>query len=127
MNIRTIREIMSTHYAKVTEDQALVAAIDILKKYHQSAIPVVGQNSQLCGIVSEADCMRAALVEGYHNQSTTLVKDIMVSDTDTISPDTELSSAMQVFLDRRRRMMPVVEAGNLVGILTRADILEALV
>lgn len=127
MQIRTVREIMTTHYAKVTEDQALVAAISILKKYHLSAIPVVNGNEQLAGIVSEADCMRAALVEGYHNESTTLVKDIMISDTDIISPDTELSSAMQIFLERRRRMMPVVEAGSLVGTLTRADILEALV
>ena len=88
---------------------------------------MVDHGEQLVGVVSEADCMRAALVEGYHNQSTTLVKDIMIAKADTISPDTELSSAMQVFLERRRRMMPVVEAGSLVGTLTRADILEALV
>ncbi len=126
MKIRTVREIMTTHYASVGENQALVASIEILKKYHQSAIPVT-DNGQLIGVVSEADCMRAALVEGYHNESTTLVKDIMVKDADVISPDTELSSAMQIFLDRRRRMMPVVEAGSLVGTLTRADILEALI
>jgi len=126
MKIKTVREFMSSHFAKVSENQSAASAVELLKKYHQSAIPVVNQGEQLAGIVSEADCMRAALVEGYHDESNTLVKDIMVTETDVISPDTEISSAIQVFLDRRRRMMPVVEAGNLVGILTRSDILAGL-
>lgn len=126
MQIKTIRDLMTTHYATVFPEQNVAVAVKILIDYHLSAIPVVDQSQRLVGVLSEADCLRVTLVEGYHNENSALVKDLMTDQPDTISPDAELSVATELFLNNRRRMIPVVEAGNLVGTLTRKDLLSAL-
>lgn len=127
MLTKRVRDFMANHYATVGPDQSLAAAVRIILEYHQSAAPVVDAQHQLVGLLSEADCMRATLVEGYFNEGVALVKDQMTLTPDSVSPDEELSSVSDMFLKNNRRMMPVIEAGVLVGIVSRQDILKALV
>jgi CBS domain-containing protein len=125
-NIR-VRNIMATKYASISPSQTIVSAAEVLLEYRQSAAPVVNEHKELVGILSEADCMRETLIEGYFNEGATIVSDLMTSPPDTISPEAELSSVAETFWNNRRRLMPVVEAGTLVGILDRQNILKALV
>lgn len=127
MKTKRVRDFMAVHYATVNPDQSLAAAVRTILEYHQSAAPVVDAQQQLVGVLSEADCMRATLLEGYFNEGVALVKDQMSKGLDIVSPDEELSSVSDMFLKNSRRMMPVVEAGILVGIVSRQDILKALV
>ena len=127
MQTKRVRDFMASHYATVTPNQSIAAAVRIILEYHQSAAPVVDNQQQLVGLISEADCMRSTLVEGYFNQGVTLVQEQMTRDPETVSPDLELSAVSEKFLQNNRRMMPVVEAGTLVGILSRQDILKALI
>lgn len=126
MKIKTVGEFMSTHYATIGPEQTIAAAVKVLIDYHLSALPVVDSSNNLLGVLSEADCLRVSLVEGYHNESVALVRDLMTVDPDIISPDTELSDATELFLNNRRRLLPVVKAGSLVGLLTRKDLLSAI-
>ena len=121
-----VRDFMAKHYATVKPDQSLSAAVKIILEYHQSAAPVVDDHQQLVGVLSEADCIRATLVEGYFNEGVALVKDQMTAEPESVSPDTELAAVTELFLENCRRMMPVVEAGMLVGMVTRQNILKAL-
>ncbi|MDG2035383.1 MAG: CBS domain-containing protein [Pseudomonadales bacterium] len=127
MKTKRVRDFMAQHYATVNPDQSLAAAVRIIIEYHQSAAPVVDAQQQLIGFLSEADCVRATLLEGYFNEGVALVKDQMTTALDTVSPDEEISSVSEIFLNNNRRMMPVVEAGVLVGIVSRQDILKALI
>ena len=127
MKTKRVRDFMAQHYATVNHDQSLAAAVRLIIEYHQSAAPVVDAQQQLVGFLSEADCVRATLLEGYFNEGVALVKDQMTAALDTVSPDEEISSVSEVFLNNNRRMMPVVEAGVLVGIVSRQDILKALI
>ena len=122
-----VRDFMAKHYATVKPNQSLSAAVKIILEYHQSASPVVDDHQQLVGVLSEADCMRSTLVEGYFNEGVALVQDQMTNEPDSVYPDTELAAVTELFLENRRRMMPVVEAGVLVGIVTRQNILKALI
>lgn len=127
MKTKRVRDFMAEHYATVNPEQSLATAVRTILEYHQSAAPVVDAQQQLVGVLSEADCMRATLLEGYFNEGVALVKDQMSAGLDTVSPDEELSSVSDMFLKNSRRMMPVVEAGILVGIVSRQDILKALI
>ncbi len=127
MNSKRVRDFMNNHYAKLKADQSIAAAVRTLLEYHQSSAPVIDDNQRLLGILSEADCMRAALVEGYYNEGVSLVRDLMTATPETISSDVELSEVTSAFLKNNRRMMPVVEEDILVGTLSRKDILNALV
>lgn len=126
MQSQHVRDFMAKHYATITPEQSLASAVKKLIEHNQSAVPVIDEQQQLIGVLSEADCMRATLVEGYHNEGVALVKEQMTTDIQTISPDAELSAVCEIFLNKNLRMMPVVEAGNLVGVLTRSNILKAL-
>ncbi len=127
MHTMRVRDFMANRYATVKPEHSLAAAVRVILEYHQSAAPVVDDQQQLIGLLSEADCMRATLVEGYFNEGVALVKDQMTIDAEFVSADDELASVSEVFLKNNRRMMPVVDAGVLVGILSRKDILNALV
>lgn len=127
MQSKYVRDFMAQHYATITPDQTLAAAVRTIVEYNQAALPVINEQRQLVGFLSEADCMRATLVEGYYNEGVALVKDLMSDRLDTVSPDAELSAVTETFLNNERRIMPVVEAGTLVGILSRHNILKALV
>lgn len=127
MHTKRVRDFMAKRYATVKPEQTLAASVRVLLEYHQSAVPVIDDQLQLVGLLSEADCMRNTLVEGYFNEGMTLVKDLMTQEPETVSPDLELSAVSERFLKNNRRMMPVVEAGTLVGILQRHDILKALI
>lgn len=127
MKTKRVRDFMAKHYTTVSPEQSLATAVRKLLEYHQSAAPVVNARQELVGLLSEADCMRTTLLEGYFNEGVALVKDQMTAATETVSPDEELSSVSEMFLKNCRRMMPVVEAGVLVGIVSRKDILKALI
>ena len=118
---------MASHYASLKPEVSVATAVRTLLEYHQSAAPVVDDQQKLVGVISEADCMRATLVEGYYNEGVALVKDLMTADPESVPADMELSKVTSAFLDNNRRMMPVCEEGSLVGILSRQDILNALV
>ena len=127
MKTKRVRDFMAKHYTMVNPEQSLATAVQTLLEYKQSAAPVVNAQQQLVGLLSEADCMRATLVQGYFNEGATLVKDQMTATPETVSPEEELSSVSDIFLKNSRRLMPVVEAGVLVGIVSRQDILKALI
>ena len=127
MQSKRVRDFMAKQYATVTPDQSVFSAVKTIIEYHQSALPVIDESSQLIGLITEADCMREALVEGYYNEGSSQVKDLMSDAPDIVSPDAELSAVAEIFLQNNRRMTPVVEAGTLVGILSRKNILKALV
>lgn len=126
MQTKRARDFMSIHYAAIDPQQSIAAAAKTLLEYHQSALPVVDEHKKLIGLISEADCMRSALVDGYFNEGVSLVKEHMTTEPEYISPELELSAVSEAFLGNHRRMMPVVEAGVLVGIVLRQDILKAL-
>ena len=90
MQNKRVRDFMSVHYAKLSPKQTVVSAVHKLMEYHQSAAPVVDERNQLIGLLSEADCMRETLVEGYYNEGASLVSDFMTDSPETISPETEV-------------------------------------
>ncbi len=128
MNIKTrvVRDVMAKHYATLKPEQEIISAVKTLLEYHQSAAPVVDSNMQMVGLLSEADCMKETVQEGYYNEGSALVKDLMSNKVDTVSPETEIGEISEILISKKRRMMPVVEAGQLVGIVSRHDVLKAL-
>jgi CBS domain-containing protein len=87
-----------------------------------SALPVVDGGARLVGIVSTLDVLRAE-VEGRADAS---VGDVMTRDPLTMSPDspvTIVSHRLRRYGERR--VMPIVERGRLVGVVTRGDLLRA--
>src|SRR6516164_3717918 len=118
----------------------------ILLKNHISGAPVLGENGDLVGIVSEGDLLRRpeigttkrhswwlellsnnwALANEYIKSHSRKVADVMTRDVITAKPDTPLGDVAAMLERNRIKRVPIVEGGKLVGLVSRGNILQAL-
>jgi CBS domain-containing protein len=123
---RTIADIMTTELVTFHPDQNIHEAIHILLEKRISGAPVVDDAGKLVGILSRKDCLRIAFNTCYHDGWGGLVQDYMVIDIKTLDASLDITSAVQLFLDAPFRRFPVMRQGQLVGLVCRHDILNAL-
>jgi CBS domain-containing protein len=122
-----IKDCMTTQVATTSPTVSITKALRILLDNKQSAAPVITEDGKLAGLISEADCMKSALNRSIYPDSDSTVSDQMTTEVQTVTPETKLTQAAEIFLNHKRRMLPVVEDGKLVGIVTRHHILRALI
>lgn len=110
------------------EDQSILEAINCLLKKKISGAPVVNEQGDLVGIISEKDCLRVLIDDGYYNNPLNhrKVKEYMSQDVYTVSIHTDIISAAKGFINSNFRRYPVVDdSGKLVGQISRKDVLQA--
>jgi len=125
-----VREIMVKEVATLDINDELSLANDIMRLGRIRHLPVV-DGSRLAGIISERDLFRSSLAQalGYGTKASRdlmkdlHIKDIMVSEVTTVSPETNLCAAVQIMVDKKIGCLPVVENERLVGLITETDIL----
>lgn len=121
-----VREVMATGLLTLKPDIPIFQAISLLIKNRVSGAPVVDANYKLVGIISEKDCLRVFANEAFFSEGPGgLVEDYMSREVKTIDPDEDVFTAADIFLKHSFRRLPVVEDGNLVGQVSRRDILMA--
>ncbi|HVL21056.1 MAG TPA: CBS domain-containing protein [Amaricoccus sp.] len=141
------REVMTSPPITVTPDTPVSEVAAILLANRISAVPVLNQAGKLIGIVSEGDLLRRAEAKTERRRSKWLellldrnvaaadfvkthgraAKDVMTSDVVSVGPDTELAEIASTLERRRIKRVPVVEGGKVLGIVSRANLLQALV
>jgi len=84
----------------------------------------VVEDRRLTGIITERDVLRAA-AEGV-DPATEIVRDWMTADPDVFSPEAQVREAAEWLLETGYRHMPVMEEGELLGIISIKDILWAM-
>jgi CBS domain-containing membrane protein len=113
----------------------LSLANNLLKQERIRHIPVVDDDGRLCGIVTQRDLFRGALLRalGYGSRiadkmyESLPVKEAMTSEVLTTSPETPARDAAHVMLENKVGCLPVVVEGKLVGIITEADFVKVAV
>ena len=80
----------------------------------------------LAGIFSERDYARKVVLEGRSSQKT-LVRDVMVSKLITIEAQEPLDRCMQLMTDHRIRHLPVLEKGQLIGVISIGDVVRQMI
>jgi len=118
----TARELMSSPVRTIRPDTTIEEAQRILLRYGHSGLSVVDAQGELLGIISRRD-LDIALHHGF-NQSP--VKGYMTSTLKTIAPDTTLPEIESLMVTYDIGRLPVLDQGQLVGIVTRTDVLRQL-
>lgn len=118
----TARDLMSSPVRTIRPETTIAEAQRILLRYGHSGLSVVDATANLVGIISRRD-LDIALHHGFSHAP---VKGYMTKLVKTITPDTTMPQieALMVTYDIGR--LPVIEGNNLVGIVTRTDILREL-
>jgi CBS domain-containing protein len=108
-------------------DQDINEVIEIIIDKKISGGPVLDENQNLVGIISEKDCLRIIVDQAYHNlpYSGPKVSDYMTKKVKTLSYDSDIVAAATEFLNTPVRRLPVVKDGKLMGQVSRRDILRA--
>ena len=108
-------------------NQSVLEVMEILIKKRVSGGPVVNENNELKGIISEGDFMKQISESKYFNMPMTdmNVESYMVKDVETISGDMGIFEAASLFHETKRKRFPVLENGKLVGQISRRDVLKA--
>lgn len=125
VSLPTVREFMSTDLHVLHPDMGILDAVDLLLTHRISGAPVV-QDGKLVGILSEKDCLQL-LTEGADAELPVgTVGEYMVTDLTTVHPDMDIYYAAGIFLTHVFRRLPVMAGDQLVGLISRRDILRAV-
>ena len=139
-------DIMVSNVITVGPGACVQDVAGILLKNRISAVPVVGERGELLGIVSEGDLMRRPeagtelrrswwldfmvskeiLASQFVKTHSRKVTDVMTRKVITASPDTPLNEIAGLLEKHGIKRVPIVKAGKVVGIVSRANLLQAL-
>jgi CBS domain-containing protein len=123
------RDVMSDGVMSVSADATLLDAARLLVDCHVSALPVVNDAGLMLGIVSEADLVRPQpgdSAAGWLRRGAK-VADVMTHHVVCAGEDTPLAELGRLMSAHRVKRLPIVRDGSVVGIVTRRDLLRALV
>jgi CBS domain-containing protein len=141
------KDVMTRGVVTIDAQRAVGDVARILLDKRISAVPVVDDAGRLIGIVSEGDLLRRvetdtqrrrsgwhALLTSDRNLASEYAKtharraaDVMTRDVVTVSEDTPLGEIADLFEDHNIKRVPVTRDGVVLGIVSRADLLRALV
>ncbi|MBR4455659.1 MAG: CBS domain-containing protein [Solobacterium sp.] len=131
-----VKDHMTKNPMTVTEDMSISKALEIMGKNNFHRLPVVDAQGRLIGLVTQG-----MVEESSGMQSTSLsifelnyllskrkVKDIMITDVHTTTPDVFLEEAAKVMIDNNIAVLPIIdEEQKVVGIITEKDMFQAFV
>jgi CBS domain-containing protein len=140
------KDVMTTNVVTVRPDTTVMEIARTLLDRHISAVPVLDDNGRLVGIVSEGDLMRrpetgtdrrsswwlAFLTLGADDNRRFVkthgrhARDVMTRDVLTIDEESTLENVADILESRHIKRLPVTRNGQLVGIVSRADLLRGL-
>ena len=119
---RSARDLMSSPAIHVGPEVTLKEANRRLTRYNVNVL-IVLQSDALLGMIS-----RQVIEKGLHHKLEDVpVREYMTTHIDTVSPNAALSEIQEKIIGNKQRLLPVVEHGRAVGVITRTDLLNTLV
>jgi CBS domain-containing protein len=141
-----VAEIMTSNVLTIRPDASIAEMAKLMLDNRISGLPVVDDRGNLVGIVTEGDCLRRTetgterkrprwlefltgsrrLADEYIQTRSRKVADVMTQTPITVVEDTALEKAVHLMESRRIKRLPVMRNGKVVGIVSRANLLQAL-
>ncbi len=142
-----VADLMTKDCISALPRMTLADAARIMLANHVTGLPVVDTDGKLVGVVSEGDLLRRAelgtdgkpanwlktllmpesVAADYIATHARHVGDVMTRNPVSVTPATELSEAAELMVRAHIKRLPVLEEGKLVGVISRTDLLRALV
>jgi acetoin utilization protein AcuB len=131
-NARPVSDLMTKEVVTIDANEPLSFADDVMQLGRIRHMPVVNEEGDLLGILSQRDLFRGALARslgyGRHAQDKLLdmlrAKEVMKSDVQTTQPDATIEEAAELMLKKKIGCLVVIEAQQIVGILTESDFVK---
>ena len=142
-----VRDVMTLNVISVKADESILNAARLMLQNRISGLPVIDANGALVGVVTEGDFLRRGeigtsrqrakwleflvgpgrLASEYVHQSGRKVAEVMTPAPLTVGEDDSLETVVQLMESRHIKRLPVMRNGRMVGIVSRANLVRALV
>ena len=131
--MRTVRQLLEAKASdkgwadvhSIGPDAPVIDAIRLMAERRIGALLVM-EGSRLAGILSERDYARKVVLQGRSSKDTP-VRDIMTAQVITVAPQDSTDRCMQLVTDSRIRHLPVLEGGQVVGVVSIGDLVKAVI
>jgi CBS domain-containing protein len=141
-----VADIMTQQVISVTPETTIAEAARLMLQHRISGFPVVDPGGAVVGVVTEGDLLRRTetgterrharwlefliapgrLAQEYAHANARKVGDVMSEDVVAVAPRDPLADVVRLMERRHIKRLPVIEAGRLVGIVSRANLVQAL-
>ncbi len=135
------RDIMTKEVITVTRDTPVVDVIGILLKNRITGVPVTDKEGKLVGIISESDLIykeksllpltaywvnQEEFIKACKKALATKTGEAMSATVYTVTEETSVEDITALMIEKGIKRVPVIKDGKVIGIITRADILKAI-
>tara|TARA_X000000950_G_C13765328_1_gene598605 strand:+ start:633 stop:1073 length:441 start_codon:yes stop_codon:yes gene_type:complete len=121
-----ISQLLTRDVISISENKTIYKAIKLLGKNNIGALPVLNNNMQLCGIISERDIIKNMSNNTSVDFKKSFVNSIMTSVVITINRNIKSEDIMDIMSKNKIRHIPIVENKLLIGIVSIGDVLKRL-
>jgi len=122
-----VKDYMNTAPHTLSETSTVRDAVELFLKYAIHGAPVVNSDHHLVGFVSEQDCLSEMLNEAFYCEESPSIAMVMSKTVHAISPEASILSLAESMAKAPPKNYPVTERNKLIGLISRKDILKALV
>ncbi len=142
-----VRDVMTPDVISVTAKDTVLEAARMMLQNRISGLPVVDASGRLVGMITEGDFLRRGeigterqrpkwleillgpgrMADEYVRSSGRKIEDVMTSDPVTVSEEDSLETVVELMERRHIKRLPVLRDGKMVGIVSRANLMHALV
>ena len=123
MQVENILQSKGRAVHTLSTSATIAEAVELLNTRKIGAIVVTTDKGKVAGILSERDVVRH-LGKDWSSLSSRPVSEVMTKDVVTMSPRATVAEVMERMTERRIRHLPIVEAGDLVGIVSIGDVVK---
>ncbi|MBI4367575.1 MAG: CBS domain-containing protein [Deltaproteobacteria bacterium] len=140
-------DVMTRNVISIDPDSSVLQAARLMLQHHISGLPVIDKNGTLVGVLSEGDFLRrrethterrrsrwleflmgpGRIAAEYTHSHGSKVSEVMTRDVQTVDEVTPLEDIIELMERRRIKRVPVVCGGEVVGIVTRSNLMHAMV
>ena len=122
--VRDILETEGAHVHAISADATVYHAIEKMVEYNVGAL-IVRDGGAIAGIFTERDHLRRVTLGGRDPRQTA-VREVMTARLVCVEPDSSVADCMSVMTRERIRHLPVVRAGEVVGLVSIGDLVKQL-
>ncbi len=127
--METVQDLLhdkGTDVVTVPPDCSVYDALKTMSERNIGALLVVEPDGSMAGIITERDYARKVVLAGKSSKDTP-VSAIMTTDVIYVKPTHTIEEAMAVMTDHRCRHLPVLNQGNLTGLISIGDVVRSLI
>lgn len=121
-----ISQLLKRDVISINPHKTVFNAIKLLTENNIGALPVIDDNKDLCGIISERDIIKSMSQNIGTNFKKSLINSIMTSNVITISNKAISEDIMDIMTKNKIRHIPIVENKLLMGIVSIGDVVKRL-